>query len=124
MLAYHPVAGVGAPPVAAGCLARLRERRMVAVLIGAQVPVLQDGEADAAGTAWKAANLLLRESVVGAARHAAVGADAKLGAAAKSGMECAVFAGEVEDVIIRHGREHRSKDQCYGNKFPCVFLAV
>ena len=102
MAAYHHVAGIGPTAVTGDILAGLRKRTMDASLVATQVTVLKQSKADATRTAWQAADFLLRETVVGAAGHATVWADAVFGAAAENGVNHIVITHKLQNVIIRH----------------------
>jgi hypothetical protein len=73
---------------------------MATGLIGTKITVLKQGETDAAAATWQAANLLLREPVVGAAEHATVWADAVFGAAAENGVNHTAITFKIKNVII------------------------
>jgi len=91
MAAYQRITGTGPPSITADIGVLLRKRRMAAGLIGAQIPVLEQCEADTFAANGKTVDFLLREPVVGAAGHAAVRADAMFGATAENSVNHAVI---------------------------------
>jgi hypothetical protein len=100
MTAYHHVAGTGPTTITGDILVYLRKCTMAACLVGTQVTVLKQSEADAGRTAWQAVDFLLREPVVGDAGHATVWADAVFGAAAENGVNHTVITHKFGDIII------------------------
>jgi hypothetical protein len=73
---------------------------MTACLVGTQVTMLKQSEADATATIWQAVDFLLREPVVGTARHATVWTDAVFGAATENSVKHTVITHKFDNIIV------------------------
>jgi hypothetical protein len=100
MAAYQRITAIGPSAIAGDIVVLLRKRGMAAGLICAQIPVLEQCDADAAATAGKTVDLLLGETIVDIAGHAAVRADAIFCAAAENSVNHTVVTHKFNNIII------------------------